>query len=132
MAEKKTTDEFKEAFVDMLHQLPKISGVSRLLGIHSSNVYVAMEADPIFRKRVQDAIEESHDDLEVEARRRGKDGVLKPVFYKGEVVGEVREYSDDLLKFLLRGYRSKTFGSSSKMEIEGQKVTMIFDIGGDE
>lgn len=131
MAEKKTTEEFKEAFVDMLAKLPKITVVARLLGVSPSIIYDAMEKDPIFKKRVKDAIEEGYDDLEAEAIRRGRDGVLEPVYYKGERIDEIRKYSDDLLKFVLRGYRPKTFGNQANVGGGGRKVTMVFDIGGD-
>ena len=41
--------------------------------------------------------------LEDEATRRAFDGVDKPVFYQGRRCGRIREYSDTLLMFLLRG-----------------------------
>jgi hypothetical protein len=37
-----------------------------------------------------------------EAVRRAKDGYIKPVFHQGVKVGEVREYSDVLLMFMLK------------------------------
>ena len=43
--------------------------------------------------------------LEDEAVRRAADGVEKPVFYQGEMVATITEYSDQLLKFLLEGRR---------------------------
>ena len=36
-------------------------------------------------------------------------GVKQPVFYKGEVCGSVRKYSDVLLIFLLKGLRPEVY-----------------------
>ena len=36
-------------------------------------------------------------------RRRAIEGVDKPVFHNGKVVGSIREYSDTLLIFALKG-----------------------------
>ena len=40
--------------------------------------------------------------VEAALQWRAVDGWLEPVFYRGKVVGHVRYFSDDLLKFFLR------------------------------
>ena len=52
------------------------------------------------------------DDMETEARRRGV-GYDEPVFYKGEVVGTVKKYSDLLLIFMLKHRRPEVFADKS-------------------
>ena len=47
--------------------------------------------------------------MEEEARIRAMFGVKQPVFYKGEVCGSVRKYSDVLLIFLLKGLRPEVY-----------------------
>jgi hypothetical protein len=42
--------------------------------------------------------------VEEEAIRRAYAGTGKKVYYKGEVVGEVTEYSDRLIEFILKGH----------------------------
>lgn len=139
MAEKKTTEEFKETFVLMLGQVPNITAVCRLMGINNSNIAVARKKDESFDKKVLAAIDEGYDMLEEEARRRAVDGVVEPVFYKGEQVVDVRgkptgirKYSDQLLIALLKGYRPKKFNPGIKlgMGTGSEKVTMTFNIGG--
>lgn len=56
-----------------------------------------------YRQAFEDAMTEAAEHLEAEARRRAVEGVVKPVYYKGQEVGAVREYSDTLLIFLLKG-----------------------------
>jgi hypothetical protein len=48
---------------------------------------------------------EAADLLEDEAFRRAHQGIDKPVFQGKELVGVIREYSDTLLIFLLKGCR---------------------------
>ena len=40
---------------------------------------------------------------------RARNGVEKPVYYRGEVVGSVRTYSDSLGMFLLRAKRPEVY-----------------------
>ena len=129
MTAKKITEDFKEAFLDMLGQLPNITAVCRLMGITTSTVHRERHKDAAFDLGIKAAVEEGYDVLEEEARRRAAEGVLEPVYYKGEVVGEIRKYSDQLLTFLLRGYRPKRFNPGAKLSCgDGQKVTMTFNI----
>ena len=140
MAEKKTTEEFKEAFVGMLGQVPNITAVCRLMNITTDNVLKARKKDPGFDKKVLNAINEGYDTLEEEARRRAVEGVFKPLYYQGFQVRDtdgnlsgVREYSDTLLMFLLKGYRPKKFNPGAKLQLGtgDKKVTMVFNIGED-
>jgi uncharacterized protein YbjQ (UPF0145 family) len=50
--------------------------------------------DPAFEALMSEAHEDALDLLEEEARRRGADGVLEPVFQGGHEVGTIRRYSD--------------------------------------
>ena len=68
---------------------------------------------------------EACDALEAEARRRAVEGVRKPIYCQGEICGTVREYSDTLLFFLLKGampekyrddYRAEHTGSADLLE----------------
>lgn len=133
MADKKTTPEFKEAFINMLAELPNITVVCKLMGIHPCNFYKARKSDPNFDQGVKDAVEQGYDLWEEEARRRAIDGVLEPVFYRGEEVGTIRKYSDFLLKTLLQGRKPKVYNPGVKITAgnDGEKVSMSFNLGGD-
>lgn len=82
-------------------------------------VYEHRNQDPAFRAAWDEAVETACDALEAEAWRRAKDGVRKPVYQGGEKVGEVREYSDTLLIFLLKGHRPERFRERVSTEISG-------------
>ncbi len=57
--------------------------------------------------------------LEAEARRRAVEGVRKPVYCRGEIVGTVKEYSDTLLIFLMKGARPEKYRDNVRVERTG-------------
>jgi uncharacterized protein YbjQ (UPF0145 family) len=61
--------------------------------------------DPAFEALMAEAHEDALDQLEEEARRRGADGVLEPVYQGGHQVGSIRRYSDHLQMMFLKGKR---------------------------
>lgn len=90
-----------------------------------------------FARAWDDAVELAIDDLEREAWRRARKGVKKPVFQGGALVGTVREYSDTLMKFMLRGHRAAKYGDSITQTVQGpgggpvqHSVTGVLRVGG--
>jgi hypothetical protein len=77
--------------------------------------------DPAFAKAYAEASVEHHrnrlETMEAELYRRAVTGVDKDVYYKGEVVGTVREYSDTLLIFGLKGEAPEKY--RDRQEITG-------------
>ena len=63
-----------------------------------------------FRDACDAALDCSYADLEESAMERSKRGVARPVFYKGEQVGEWRHFDERLTMFLLRFRRRNRFG----------------------
>lgn len=76
------------------------------------------EKDTDFAAAYNEALENAADLLEAEARRRAVHGVEEPHFYKDEVVGHVRKYSDALLLALLKATRPEKF--KERVEHSGQ------------
>lgn len=66
-------------------------------------VYRMEKEDEEFASAFREAQSHGLKALEDEARRRAFAGTDKPVFYQGEQCGSVREYSDTLMIFLLKG-----------------------------
>jgi hypothetical protein len=54
--------------------------------------------------------------MEEEARRRAVEGTKKPIFYRGQVVGHIRDYSDVLLMFLLTAHRPERYRENTRNE----------------
>jgi transposase-like protein len=105
----KATDENKEIVLAMLANGATYAAAAAAIGAHRRTIIKWPERDEEFAERWRDAIEEGIDKLEDEAIRRARDGVKRPVFYMGQVVGYVQEYSDSLLKFLLEAKRPAVY-----------------------
>lgn len=77
-----------------------------------------------YNEALRQARDEAADGIEFEARRRAVDGYTRIVFYQGKalidpITGDYyREhvYSDDLLKFLLKGYKPEMFGDNKYIQ----------------
>jgi hypothetical protein len=63
-----------------------------------------------FRKAWDIALEWKFDQVEHAAVERSVNGVPRPIFYKGEQVGEYRHYDERLTMFLLRSRRPHRYG----------------------
>jgi transposase len=101
----KATDENKEIVLAMLANGATYGAAAAAIGAHRRTIMKWSDNDEEFAQRWNDAVEEGIDRLEQEAIRRARDGVKRPVFYMGQVVGYIQEYSDSLLKFLLEAKR---------------------------
>ena len=81
-------------FLKALTETVNVTLSCRKAGVPRRTVYDWREADAAFADRWDEALEEGIDLLEAEVHRRAFEGVERPVYYKGERVGEWRHYSD--------------------------------------
>jgi hypothetical protein len=65
--------------------------------------------EPAFAEAWKKAQKVGTQEIEAEAMRRAYHGIEKPVLHKGKVIGYVREYSDRLMMFLLRGWKPEKY-----------------------
>ena len=103
------TPEKREKFLDGLGKSCNVSKACKLAGIARNSAYLWRDDDKVFAAEWDKAIEQAADLLEEEAIRRAKDGVKKPVYRGGRLVGYVTEYSDTLLIFLLKGAKPQKY-----------------------
>jgi hypothetical protein len=76
---------------------------AKAAGVGRSTAYLWRQQDPEFAQKWDEAVAEGIDWLEEEARRRAVEGFNKrPIYHRGVIVGEIRQYSDKLLMFLLK------------------------------
>ncbi len=103
---------WKPRFIEALRQTGVVTRAARAAGVGRTTAYDHYKTDPDFARAWDDALEDACDEMEAEARRRAVEGTEKPVYYKGEVVGTIREYSDTLLIFLLKANRPEKYRDS--------------------
>ena len=101
------TPEQLETFLKALALTGNVSASAEMAGTTRQTMYRHKDADLNFEIAWQHAMDQAIDELELEARRRGLDGYLEPVFQSGELVGYKRKYSDSLLIRQLEAHNPK-------------------------
>ena len=91
-------------------------------GVGRSTAYLWRQEDPEFAAKWDEAVAEEIDRLEDEAFRRAVKGVKRPVYRGGVLVGEITEYSDRLLMFLLKRRRPEVYARSHDASRKVDKV----------
>jgi len=111
----------------MLAEMGNIFRACEASGLDRGYAYNVKAKDPEFAAAWDKALEDSADRMEAEAWRRAMKGVERPVFHKGCEVGLVREYSDVLLIFMLKGLRPDKFRETPRPEVQqGPQVNQFF------
>jgi hypothetical protein len=128
----------RKLFLDALRETGVIAYACKLAGIGQTAAYKWRDDEEDFARDWSEALEEALDMLELEARRRAHDGLIKKKFKDGEPIIDPetgqqyyeREYSDTLMIFLLKGGRPEKYRENIKQE---QVSEVIFRVRyGDE
>ncbi len=93
----------KRTFLDAFARLGVVTHAATAAKIDRDLHYKWMKSDPAYAEAFTDAETRAIDTLEREAWRRAVEGNKRPVFHQGKKCGELTEYSDVLLIFLLKG-----------------------------
>lgn len=122
MAEIKTNDELKQAYLDALAERGVMTHACKAVGISRVLVGKWRLADAQFTIAESEAKDEAADMLEAEAYRRAFDGVENTKYAgSGENIREYVEtrYSDTLTMFLLKGFRPDKYRERTSTELSG-------------
>lgn len=102
-----------------------ITEACRISRVARSHVYKMEAGDPGgFGTAFREAQRHGLEVLEDEARRRAFRGTERPVFHKGEECGRVREYSDTLMIFLLKGGMPEKYTERQKHDLTSSDGSM--------
>lgn len=146
----------KRKFLVWISTTANVALASERSGISRDSHYDWMRGDPAYRKAFAVAMDRGIDALEAEATRRAYEGVLKPVYNNGKravdvkvdekgtvvlkdgkpiaIPAAIREYSDALMMFILRGRRPERYRDRVSMDnrfIDGEgkdRPFMLSDI----
>lgn len=119
MRDVQLTPERRGAFLAALEQTANVSRSANEVGVDRRLLYLAREADPEFAKQWARALAVGVEALEDEARRRAFEGYEKPVFQSGSLVGTVKEFSDTLAIFLLKGAKPDVYRERQDVHVSG-------------
>lgn len=93
----------RKAFLDILSKTGQVAEAARAVGYTSTTfLHQLRREDEEFAEQWDLATQAAGDFLKAEATRRAIEGVLEPVYYKGEIAGYNTKYSDTLLMFLIK------------------------------
>ena len=122
----------KKAFLEVFENNPSFTKAAEIAHVDRKSIYLWRQTD----KEFADAIEKIKpnarinylETLEEEARRRGVDGVEEAVYYKGEVCGYVRKYSDTMLAMLLNGASEKYHRARVEVTGTGERGELVVKV----
>jgi hypothetical protein len=103
-----SVEKRKGKFLVLYSQSGYVAQAANEAGLPLRTLYNHLKSDAEFKEEMSQARKESVLKLEDEARRRAMDGVLVPKTVAGKQV-MVREYSDTLLIFLLKGNKPEKY-----------------------
>ena len=108
------TPDKQIAFVEALSETACVEEACRIVGMSPVSAYALRRRPPArhFREAWDAALDMGVHRLEQAALGRALNGVPRPLFYKGEQVGEWREYDERLTMFLLRYRRLRRYGAA--------------------
>ena len=112
-----------DVFLKYLAKNGNVSEAARHAQITRSKLYKLKASEPKFAEAWTLALEEAADRLASEAMRRAIEGFEEVKYFKGEPVGTVRKYSDQLLMFLLKAYKPNLYGQKSGQEQNMENTT---------
>jgi hypothetical protein len=106
------TVEKQYAFIEALAETGIVEEACRRVGMSrtSADNLRRRPCGGAFRRAWDTAIDYSLYRVEEDAFARSRHGVARPIFYKGEQVGEYRHYDERLTMFLLRSRRPQRYG----------------------
>ena len=129
----------KRAFLAAMANTANVLRAAEIARMDRDNHYLWLKKDPDYAAAFEIARGRAADALEAEAVRRAHEGVTKPIFHGGKraidvvqnpdgsikrdetgkpigIPAAVREYSDTLLIFMLKGRNPAVFGDRQKQE----------------
>jgi hypothetical protein len=112
------TPERQAAFLDRLADGGNVMASAMAVGVTRATVYAARDRDDAFAEAWDDALERYAAALENELHKRVFEGVQRPIFQRGELVGHEALKSDRLLEIALKAHRPDRYSERFQASID--------------
>lgn len=116
----------QKAFLEHLAKTANITVSCRSAGISRKQYYVWMK-DEKFAERAEHAMDDAIDMVEFALMQQAT-GYLEPVYYQGEVVGDIRKRDTRAAEILLKGRRAQVFRERHDIEHSGEVNTRVVEV----
>jgi hypothetical protein len=122
-----------DLFLEVYSKTFSIYKSCKEMGIDVSSIKTRMEKDQKFYKQIEEVRNAKIEHLEAAAYERAANGVDSPVFFRGEVVGYEKKYSDGLAQFMLKAYKPEMYdrptnidlSTNERIEVVGVKSKLL-------
>ena len=111
---------WQKVFLKELAKNPNVTNAIAVAGKTQTWAYECRKRDKAFRKAWDEAIDKGIATLEVEAIRRGRDGIPKGIYHNGELINTELQYSDRLLMFMLGAHRPDVYRVRQEVQHTGK------------
>jgi hypothetical protein len=119
MKRKYWSQSIQRQFFEAFETSGNVSAACRAIGFSRTAVYQRRKREQAFAIAWDEAEQVAADAIEAEMWRRGVDGIGRPIHYQGNVVGTIKEYSDQLLIQLAKARRPEKFNERLQVESMG-------------
>lgn len=123
----RVSDDEKREFIRVLCETGNVTESARAIGVQPQVMYRIKDRDEEFREAWDLALDEGTDALEAEARRRAVEGVDRPIYQRGELVGYERQYSDQLLIRLLEAHKPEKYRHRAEQRLVEDPLQNVLD-----
>ena len=116
-------------FIEALAATKCVDQACRIVGMSDTSAYMLRNrpCGQHFARAWDIALDCQIADLEQRAIDRARFGVPRPIFYKGEQVGEYRHFDERLTMFLLRSRRAERYGRALEQPAQPAAPQPVFD-----
>ena len=99
----------KQAFLEAYAKIGNVTYAAKASRVHRTLHYRWLKEDLEYPALFAQAAETAIEVMEGEALRRAVTGIDKPIYFQGKKIDTIKEYSDVLLIFLLKGARPERY-----------------------
>jgi hypothetical protein len=124
-ARTKLTPERQKEFLELFSKTGNCALSARAIGVNRNSIWYLRERDEAFDEDYKEAEAIALGLLEEEARRRALEGVERPIYQQGNLVGYERVYSDRMLEILLKAHDPQKYRDNQPADPGGVVINLV-------